>query len=310
MQRLILAAATVAAVFLGTWSLASEPRDDAVSVLSEWTPADLSGADPVALAYLAKGWLIAGREAEADRIFRELERRGDRAFGIDHEWAPFPPVQAAPNPADTVYTVTLAQVLDALRTGNRDLSRPLGLLRSMPLASNGGCFPNSAPDAPAGCVHNVSMITMAVLSHLGRDYEPQLSYALQKRLPGSTWLYWEEAPPGYWAHQRVTDAAHMAWTAVMLLDSTDDRLRAIGRDLVPLVNEQYDTKESPYFAYHAVAAMRVATGHPEGCAMADRLPEWARNLKQPDHFGRQRHKTQQWAAYVYARTRPQCSVAR
>ena len=31
-----------------------------ISMLKQWTPADLSTTDPVALSYLAQGWAIAG----------------------------------------------------------------------------------------------------------------------------------------------------------------------------------------------------------------------------------------------------------
>lgn len=303
-MRILLA---VLAVLLGT-----APHRDATaadldtSMLVQFTPtaADLPRTDSVALAYLAKGWTIAGRRDSADILLNELERRGRDAYGIGKAHAYFPPIRTEPNPADTVYTVTLVQVADAYRAAGRTraLAHALAELDAMPKARGGACWPYSTPDAEAGCVHNVNAISIAFLSRLGRDVTAEAAYERATMIGDGAWYYWEHSPPGYWAYRQISDAGHLGWQAFELLDTTDPDLQDMGRRAATYLHRTYVEAKEPHFAHFAVAAATVAADLPGGCAMAAALPQWATRIaaKDPDV------KSRQWGAFVHVWAQVRC----
>ena len=282
------------------------PRFD-TTMLVEYSPAseqELRAADPVALSYLARAWAIAGEQRKVEAILDELERRGRAAFGIGFAWANFPPITQVPNPADTVYVVTLVQVADAFRFFERHdaLRGALAELDAVPMTSGGGCWSYSAYDVRAGCVHDVNLIAMAFLSRVGRDVGRELAHTRATMLEPGAWLFWEEAPEGYWAHRRVMDAGHLGWSAFMLMDTADPRLRELGLQAAAYVARTYDPATAPYFATYAVAAAKIAARIRGGCELAATLPQWARDnaASDPDR------KNRQWAAYVHVWAQQHC----
>lgn len=259
-------------------------KDVSTTMLRQWTPhnqAEMRAADPVALSYVAKGWLLVGDTKRANVILDELQRRGDAAFGIGVAWAAFG--KATPNPADTVYTVTAAQVADAFRVGHRSYQRALSLLRSMPLAED-GCIAYDALDADRGCVNNVNGITAAFYSYVGVDYQSMLQYEERTIHSDGSWFYDEALP-----QQGSQDAGHQAWTAFMLLQSPDPAMRALGHKAAVYVETTFNAATEPPFAGYAVAAASIADGDLAfGCPIAMSLPQ--QSLDQ---------KNAMWAAYVY-----------
>jgi len=279
------------------------------SMLDRYSPASLAElqlADPVALSYLAKGWLLAGHKERAYALLDELERRGRAAFGISQAWAPFPPVKKEPNPADAVYVVTLVQVADAFRVGGRDkaLSEALTEMRDIPMASGGSCWPNSVYDVAAGCLHDVNLIAMAFLSRIGRNVDREIAYANSKMVQPGAWLFWEEAPLGYWAHRKIMDAGHLGWSAFEMIHTSDARLKRFGVMAAHYVSRNFDPEKAPYFAAFAVAAAEVAADIPSGCDRADALPEWAADNEKNDLT----RKNLQWAAFVHVWAQTKCAA--
>jgi hypothetical protein len=253
-------------------------------MLRRWTPhnrTEMRAADPVALSYIAKGWLLVGDRKRANVILNELERRGVWSFGIGVEWAAFGKQTA--NPANTIYTVTVAQVADAFRAAHRPFPQGLAALEAMPMA-NAGCIAYDALDVNQGCVHNVNGIVAAYYSRIGHPYAKLLAYEEQTILPSGAW-YYDEALP----QQGPQDAGHQAWEALMLLDSPDPAMRALGHRAALYVEQNFQPETEPVFAGYAVAATSIQDGNLAfGCPIAKALPALQLDAK-----------NMMWAAYVY-----------
>lgn len=275
------------------------------SMLQQWTPttpAQLAATDSVALSYLAKGWLIAGNPQEARTLTDELDRRGVLAFTagnlhslVNNSW----------NPADTEYAVTIVQVLDAMRWVGDDtgVQLALGELKKLPMVDSDGCWAYSTPDAPVGCIQDIGGISLAVLSGVPSwDYGAQLAYESGTIEPSGSWIEFQDSPIG---QGQVEDAAHLAWTAYMLLNSPDPAVRALGDRAAHYVAENYDPATAPPYSIYAVAAAEIEDGL-GGCDLAAQLPSWANSYRQVDADGSVSVKNQEWAAYVYTWSQMYC----
>jgi len=282
-------------------SAQAAPTD--LSMLRKWTPhnrAEMRAADPVALAYLSKGWWIVGDRKRANVILDELERRGRMAYtaGRNNPRLNHP---GEVTPPETMYTIALIQVADAYRVAGRTraLAHALKALRTIPVV-DGGCYAYSSVDGDFGCVQDAGGLTLAVLSHLpGWDYSAHLRYEQATILPNGSYRAWEPNGP-------VEDAAHLAWTAFMLMESPDPTVRDLGRRAARFVGATYDPSVSPPYSLYAVAAARIRAGLPDGCALAARLPGWANSFHQvlPDETVTV--KNQMWAAYVFTWAQTRC----
>lgn len=280
------------------------------SMLRQWTPhnrVEMRAADPVALAYLSKGWLIAGDRKRANVILDELERRGDMAYtaGAGNprlgQWDVL-------NPPDTMYTIALVQVADAYRNAGRAnaLASALRALRTIPVVADGGCVAYSSMDGGFGCVQDAGGLALAVLSRVkGWDYSVSLAYEQATILSTGSFRAYEPAGP-------VEDAAHLGWTAFMLLQSPDPAVRVLGQRAAEFVAATFDAAVSPPYSIFAVAAVDIAIGHlAEGCAFVAQLPAWANAYHGLLADGTETLKNQQWAAYVYTWASTRCAkVAR
>lgn len=282
---------------------AARPAD--LSMLRQWTPhnrTEMRQADPVALAYLAKGWLLAGDTKRAKVIIRELDRRGVMAFTAGS----LPSLVEAGkfNSTDTVYSIALVQVLDAFREAGdkQGMNLALSELKKIPLVDNQDCWAYSAPDAPVGCIQDIGGISLAILSHIkGWDYSRQLAYEEQTQLADGSWIEWQDQQGA-----ATEDAAHLSWTAFMLLTSPDPQVQQLGTKAATFISTSYDPETAPAFSIYAVAAVLIQAGLPGGCPMAKQLPGWASSYHQVDPDGSQSIKNQMWAAYVYTWAQTKC----
>jgi hypothetical protein len=179
--------------------------------------------------------------------------------------------------------VSLIQVADAFRAAHRPFPQGLAALEAMPMA-NAGCIAYDALDVNQGCVHNVNGIVAAYYSRIGHPYAKLLAYEEQTILPSGAW-YYDEALP----QQGPQDAGHQAWEALMLLDSPDPAMRALGHRAALYVEQNFQPETEPVFAGYAVAATSIQDGNLAfGCPIAKALPALQLDAK-----------NMMWAAYVY-----------
>lgn len=296
--------ALVMAMFFACVSTASAAVD--TSMLQQWTPntpAAMDAADPVALAYLAKGWLAAGNKTEAMTIANAIASRGDMAFTA----GTLPSLaRGGFNPSSTIYTIALVQVADLYRMLDMkpELAEALRVLEQIPTVDDGGCYAYDVLDVSVGCIQDIGGITLGVVSNVpGFDYSHLLAYESATMQPNGSYIEFQDSTIG---GGQTEDAAHLAWTAFMLLSSQDPKVNDLGLAAARFVSATYDPSTAPPFAIYAVAGVRLLSGLPGGCELAYRLPAWADSYHQVDPDGSVSVKNQMWAAYVYTLASRQC----